>query len=146
MCGSIISSFETNIRMQCEGLQRAIAKPFARLRRGETFCCIYEYDLRKSKILPDLLAQPALGAVDQTADVGAVAQDAQRSQKHGPEDDKQVASHAVIDQAVARFGRDYRFETAPHPVHELRSRTQDNTAVGCDPSIPGYNQITPEKA
>ncbi len=62
------------------------------------------------------------------------------------EDEKQVASHAVIDQAAARLGRDYRFETAPHPVHELRSRTQDNTAVGRDPAIPGYNQITPEKA
>ena len=52
-----------------------------------------------------------------------------------------VASHAVIDQAVSRLGRDYRFETAPHPVGELQDRTQDNTAFGSDPNIPGYNQI-----
>ena len=58
----------------------------------------------------------------------------------------QIASHAVIDQAVSRFGRDYRFETAPHPVSELQSRAQDNTAVGRDPNLPGYNQITTEKA
>ena len=57
--------------------------------------------------------------------------------------ESQVASHAVIDQAAARLGRDYRFETAPHPVRELRSRTQDNTAVGRDPAIPGYNRMTP---
>ncbi|MDY3831525.1 MAG: hypothetical protein SOZ79_03420, partial [Candidatus Ventricola sp.] len=61
-------------------------------------------------------------------------------------DEKQIASHAVIDQAISRFGRDYRFETAPNPVSELQSRTQDNTAVGRDPSIAGYNRITPAKA
>lgn len=61
-------------------------------------------------------------------------------------DEKQIASHAVIDQAVSRFGRDYRFETAPNPVSELQSRTQDNTAVGRDPNLPGYNQITTAKA
>ena len=58
----------------------------------------------------------------------------------------QVASHAVIDQAVSRLSRDYRFETAPHPVGELQDRMQDNTAIGSDPNIPGYNQITPGKA
>lgn len=57
-------------------------------------------------------------------------------------DKAQIASHAVIDQAVSRFGRDYRFETAPHPVSELQGRAQDNTAVGRDPGIPGYNQMT----
>lgn len=53
----------------------------------------------------------------------------------------QVASHAVINQAISRLGRDYRFETAPHPVRELQDRAQDNTAIGSDPSIPGYNQM-----
>ncbi|MBP3523400.1 MAG: hypothetical protein J6M56_07500 [Clostridia bacterium] len=57
-------------------------------------------------------------------------------------DKAQIASHAVIDQAVSRFGRDYRFESAPHPVSELQGRAQDNTAVGRDPGIPGYNQMT----
>ena len=57
-----------------------------------------------------------------------------------------VASHAVIDQTVMKFGRDYRYETAPHPVGMLQERTQDNTAVGSDPAIPGYNQITAAKA
>ena len=61
-------------------------------------------------------------------------------------DEKQIASHAVIDQAISRFGRDYRFETAPNPVSELQSRTQDNTAVGRDPTLPGYHQITTAKA
>ena len=53
----------------------------------------------------------------------------------------QVASHAVIDRIVSGLGRDYRFETAPHPVSELRDRAQDNTAIGSDPKIPGYNQM-----
>ena len=55
------------------------------------------------------------------------------------EDAQQVASHQVIGQTIQRFGRDYRFETAPHPVRELQSRTQDNTRIGRDPGIPGYN-------
>ena len=58
----------------------------------------------------------------------------------------QVTSHAVIDQAVSGLGRDYRFETAPHPVSELQDCMQDNTAIGSDPNIPGYNQITAGKA
>ena len=56
----------------------------------------------------------------------------------------QVASHEVIERTIRQFGRDYRFETAPHPVSELRSRQMDNTRIGRDPKIPGYTQISPQ--
>ena len=59
---------------------------------------------------------------------------------HG--DGSSTASHQVIEQTIRKHGKDYRFETAPHPVSELQDRTQDNTRIGRDPSIPGYNQIT----
>ncbi len=39
-------------------------------------------------------------------------------------------SHTVIEEHIRRFGRDYRFETAPNPIEPLRCRTEDNTAVG----------------
>ena len=55
-------------------------------------------------------------------------------------DTEQAASHMVIDQTIRRMGHDYRFETAPHPVHELQCRTEDNTLIGRDPKIPGYTQ------
>ena len=48
-----------------------------------------------------------------------------------------VPSHVVIERAIARNGGDYRFETAPHPIPELRDRRHDNTAVGRQP-IPAY--------
>lgn len=57
-------------------------------------------------------------------------------------DTASIASHAVIGQTVSRLGHDVRFETAPHPVAQLQSRTEDNTAIGRDQAIPGYNQIT----
>ena len=41
-----------------------------------------------------------------------------------------VPSHNLIDMHIFRYGKDYRFETAPNPVKELRSRTSDNTSVG----------------
>jgi len=41
-----------------------------------------------------------------------------------------VMSHKVIEDYIRRFGQDYRFETAPNPVPELRDRTEDNTCVG----------------
>ena len=41
-----------------------------------------------------------------------------------------VPSHVVIDSHIRGYGRDYRFEVAPNPIKELRSRTQDNTKVG----------------
>ncbi len=40
-----------------------------------------------------------------------------------------VASHNVINSYIGEFGEDYRFETAPHPIKELRNRTEDNTDI-----------------
>ena len=41
-----------------------------------------------------------------------------------------VASHRVIRDAITENGRDYRFETAEHPIPALRCRTKDNTTLG----------------
>lgn len=41
-----------------------------------------------------------------------------------------VTSHTFIEDYIARFGQDYRFETAPHPVEALRDRKTDNTGIG----------------
>ena len=41
-----------------------------------------------------------------------------------------VVSHMVIEEYIQRNGKDYRFETAPNPIPELRDRTRDNTQVG----------------
>ena len=41
-----------------------------------------------------------------------------------------VASHTVIQDAIAENGQDYRFETAENPIPALRSRTKDNTTLG----------------
>ncbi|MCM1438157.1 MAG: hypothetical protein NC131_02940 [Roseburia sp.] len=38
--------------------------------------------------------------------------------------------HIVINAHIKRFGQDYRYETAPNPVTELRCRRVDNTSVG----------------
>ncbi len=43
---------------------------------------------------------------------------------------KNVASHLVIEKFIKQFGKDYRFEVAPHPVEELRNRENDNVTVG----------------
>ncbi len=44
-----------------------------------------------------------------------------------------VPSHIVIDTHIRGYGKDYRYEVAPNPVKELRSRTVDNTSVGRKP-------------
>ena len=44
--------------------------------------------------------------------------------------DSQVASHCVISKYIADNHKDYRFETAEHPIEELRDRKHDNTTVG----------------
>ena len=41
-----------------------------------------------------------------------------------------VPSHIVIDKHIRHYGKDYRYQVAPNPVRELRSRTCDNTSVG----------------
>ncbi len=42
----------------------------------------------------------------------------------------QVPSHCVIGTHIRNYGKDYRFNIAPNPIKELRSRTCDNTSVG----------------
>lgn len=44
--------------------------------------------------------------------------------------DSNVASHCVISKYIADNRKDYRFETAEHPIEELRDRRHDNTTVG----------------
>lgn len=39
-------------------------------------------------------------------------------------------SHKVIEKYIKENGEDLRFETAPHPVFELRNRKADNISVG----------------
>ena len=41
-----------------------------------------------------------------------------------------VPSHMVIKDYIARNGSDYRFETAPNPLEELRNRKLDNVTLG----------------
>ena len=45
-----------------------------------------------------------------------------------------VPSHNVIETHICRYGKDYRYQVAPNPIKELRSRTCDNTSVG---RVPG---------
>ncbi|MDO4739222.1 MAG: hypothetical protein Q4A66_00995 [Eubacteriales bacterium] len=41
-----------------------------------------------------------------------------------------VLSHSVIEEYIRKNGRDYRFETAPNPVPQLRDRTHDDICTG----------------
>ena len=43
---------------------------------------------------------------------------------------EQTPTHFVIADYIAAHGRDYRWQTAEHPVPELRDRMQDNVRVG----------------
>ena len=43
---------------------------------------------------------------------------------------KNVASHLVIEKFIDQFGKDYRFEVAPHPIPELQNRQKDNITAG----------------
>jgi len=53
-----------------------------------------------------------------------------RYQSHINKDVNSVSSHQVIVDHINRFGEDYRFETAPNPIPQLRDRTRDNIEVG----------------
>lgn len=41
-----------------------------------------------------------------------------------------VASHLVIEKAIKKLGKDYRYQDSPHPIKELQDRKKDNTSVG----------------
>ena len=42
---------------------------------------------------------------------------------------EQNASHLVIERAIQRLGKDYRYQDSEHPVKELRNRKKDNVTV-----------------
>ena len=43
---------------------------------------------------------------------------------------KNVASHLGIEKFIQMFGKDYRYEIAPHPIAELQNRENDNVTAG----------------
>jgi len=45
-----------------------------------------------------------------------------------------VPSHRIIKSYIRRHGKDYRYQTAPNPVPDLRDRRTDNTSVGRCPN------------
>ena len=44
-------------------------------------------------------------------------------------DEQYVPSHAVIEKAIKKFGKDYRYEDSENPVKSLRNRKIDNTII-----------------
>ena len=82
------------------------------------------------KVLADTVNLTSDG--EEYVDVGKLPADDKffeyQSQVNGS--DSQVASHNVICKYIADNDKDYRFETAQHPVEELRDRRVDNTEVG----------------
>lgn len=45
-------------------------------------------------------------------------------------DEKNVASHLVIEKAILKLGKDVRYQEGKHPIEELSDRKKDNTRVG----------------
>lgn len=52
------------------------------------------------------------------------------AQRRWATDPATVPSHAVVVDTVRRYGRDYRWEYAPHPIAQLADPRRDNTEVG----------------
>ena len=50
-------------------------------------------------------------------------------QKFMSGDPERNPSHLVIQKAIERLGKDFRYQDSEHPVKELRSRTQDNVKI-----------------
>ena len=45
-------------------------------------------------------------------------------------DEEKIPSHIVINKAIKKFGKDYRYEDKSSPVPELKNRKIDNTTIG----------------
>lgn len=65
-------------------------------------------------------------------EVSSLSQDAKfyEYQRQVNDADKNVPSHMTLNKYITDNKKDYRFETAQHPVEELRDRKHDNTSVG----------------
>ena len=76
------------------------------------------------------------------ASVDKLAQDADffRYQSKVNPDAAWVPSHVVIKDHINQFGRDYRWESAPNPIVQLRDVRVDNIDVG---RVPGSVQPPP---
>ena len=51
------------------------------------------------------------------------------------EDEKTLASHEVVAQAIKSLGQDYRYQDKPHPIKELQNRKKDNTKIARTKSL-----------
>ena len=83
------------------------------------------------KVLQDSVTLTAKG--EDYVEVSNLSPDAKfydyQQQVNGPKV-SEVASHGVIAKYIADNRKDYRYETAEHPIEELRDRKHDNTSVG----------------
>ena len=43
---------------------------------------------------------------------------------------ERVPSHDVINRAIEKLGKDYRYQDKAHPIEALNNRKKDNTTVG----------------
>ena len=43
---------------------------------------------------------------------------------------EEIPSHLCIDRVIKKFGMDYRFEIAPHPIECMRNRACDHLQIG----------------
>ena len=130
-------------------------KAFAREERDHELshlrkiCCLLEREQSMKKTLPafppPLSLGPNKGYVRDTlqnlgvtalregyAPVGTLPRGADffRWQKRLCPDPASVPSHRIIQAVIEKYGADYRFEIAPHPVEALRVRTRDHTDLG----------------
>ena len=53
-----------------------------------------------------------------------------------------VPSHDVIEKIIRKNGFDYRYQTAPSPIPQLRNRREDNTSVGRKPNATTSTHFT----
>ena len=53
-----------------------------------------------------------------------------------------VPSHNVIEKIIQKNGFDYRYQTAPNPIPQLRNRREDNTSVGRKPNATSSTNFT----
>lgn len=81
-------------------------------------------------VLQDSITLTAQG--EDYVEVSALAPDASffEYQQQVNNRDSNVASHNVIAKYIADNRKDYRYETAEHPIEELRDRKRDNTEIG----------------
>ena len=121
-----------HLKLACECLKKYENKDYKSVVPKPEFPKLLQFGSNIDYVRKVILTANVTSVLEEYIDINKLPDDARyfKYNYHVNGNDKDVASHMIIEKYIKKFGKDYRFETAEHPLEDMRDRKQDNVVIG----------------